>query len=100
MTTFNYKEIDYLAFTDRDTYLALRAKWREDYAALSTMIREGKLNNKAIQRGDYSVRWTNIRSLKYAAERMLDIRQEQKLKAGEQRAAKIAANDHQSNIAA
>ena len=72
----------YLTFTDRDTYLAARAEWRADYAALSKEIRNIKREISAKQKesgsgaaaGDQCSR----EYLRGRARQMMAVRQEMK----------------------
>lgn len=69
-----------LKFTDRDSYLAWRDKWRSEYSTLSRKIRELRIARDFSQKN-----WLSSN----AATQML-IREASKRKAGKQRAAALA----------
>lgn len=70
-----------LTFTDRDSYLAWVADWKKRYAQLSTQIRAMRKD------GDHCY----ARGYKPEANALLWIRKAAKVKAGQQRAANLAA---------
>ncbi len=83
----------YLDFNDRDTYFAARAEWRKDYKALSTEIRQTKLlSRKAQSEGLPGKQW-QLANMRKMARNMIEVRLDQKAKAGLQRAARLEELD-------
>lgn len=70
------------SFTDRTTYLAFVAQWKEEYKELSEKIRTTKIEFKEAQRRDvyseYSKVHYNLRNMQHTATRMIDDRHEAK----------------------
>lgn len=79
-----------LPFTDRESYLAWRAEWRKEYAALSADIR--RLRREIAANGS-NVSWKIWSERNYKSSNAYDqmlIRAASKRKAGKQRAAELA----------
>lgn len=78
---------DEQSFTDRESYLAWRAQWRQEYAGLSASIRENKRNLKQDQRENHGANQAHYQQrreyLRLQATGMLYQREHAKRKAGE-----------------
>jgi hypothetical protein len=85
-----------LSFTNRESFLAWRAEWREEYAELSANLRRSKMSCKEAFRAnklDAAARLqNNIRTLKSEAREMMELRKE----ATEQKNAQLAARETQA----
>jgi hypothetical protein len=86
--------MDYLTFTDRETYIKARTEWRARYAELSKTIRELKIDRANQARaGTGNPAQYMVQRMKGTATKMLLIRQEMKEQSAEQRAQKIAERE-------